>query len=119
MIVAEAVVVAALLALAWNLLGSAVRPASGGAVAAAPLAPADDPSPLPDIGVIAGPTSRGPLPGLNLNSAFWRARLGELNREQVQLSELEWRVVHAGMAAAEGYVENVVLPAVRRAERAV
>jgi len=47
-----------------------------------------------------------------------RRRLADINREQVLLVRLEWRIVHAGMDAARSYVENVVLPAIRRAERA-
>ena len=119
MVVAEVVVVVALLALAWNVIGSAMRQASPAPVASAPGAPADDQSPLPDIPGLTGQPKPGPVPGLNLNSAFWRARLIQLNRDQVVLSDLEWRVVHAGMNAAMSYVEDVVLPAVRRAERAV
>lgn len=119
MVVAEMVVVGALIVVAWNLVGSAFRPVAQAPAEAAQPAPTDDSSALPDIPGLTKQGSRGPLPGLNLNSAFWRARLVELNRDQVVLAQIEWRLVHAGMSAAESYVNDVVLPAIRRAERAV
>jgi len=121
MVVAEFVVVGLLVVVAWSVLASSFRPAVGGPAAAAPDAAPNvgtEDSPLPDIPAITGQGARGPLPGLNLSSSFWRARLADINREQVLLVRLEWRIVHAGMDAARSYVENVVLPAIRRAERA-
>jgi len=119
LVVAEMVVVGALLVVAWNLVGSAFQPVAQTPAQVAQPAATDDSSPLPDIPGLTGQSSRGPLPGLNLSSAFWRARLVDLNRDQVVLADLEWRVVHAAMGAAESYVRDVVLPAIRRAERAV
>ena len=119
LVVAEMVVVGALLVVAWSLAGSFWRPQAAAPAQAAEPAPSDDSSPLPDIPGLTGQRSRGPLPGLNLDSAFWRQRLLALNRDQVLLAEVEWRVVHAAMGAAESYVRDVVLPAVRRAESAV
>ena len=112
------VVVGALIGVAWSMLGSAAHPAVAAPALQAPDASAGDASPLPDIPSLTGDPARGPLPGLNTDPTFWRARLGELNRDQVLLAELEWRLVHAAMAAAQDYVENVVLPSIRRAERA-
>ena len=119
LVVAEMVVVGALLVVAWNVVGSSLRPAAGALAQVTPPVGTDDTSPLPDIPGLTGQAGRGPLPGLNLDSAFWRSRLVELNRDQVLLAQLEWRLVHAAMGAAESYVREVVLPAVRRAERAV
>jgi hypothetical protein len=119
LVVAEMVVVGALLVVAWNVVGSSLRPVAGALAQATPPVATDDASPLPDIPGLTGQAGRGPLPGLNLDSAFWRSRLVELNRDQVLLAQLEWRLVHAAMGAAESYVREVVLPAVRRAERAV
>jgi hypothetical protein len=120
LVIAEMVVVGALLVLAWNLVGSSLRPvASAPAQAEQPVASADDSSPLPDFPGLTGAGSRGPLPGLNLDSAFWRDRLVALNRDQVLMAQLEWRLVHAAMSAAESYVKDVVLPAIVRAERTV
>jgi len=117
MVVVELVIVGTLLVVAWNLVGSSLRPAFGSPVVAAPQPTGDDTSPLPDIPGLVGQPGRGPLPGLNLSSSFWRARLAALNRDQVLLAQLEWRLVHAGMSAAESYVRDVVLPAIERAEK--
>jgi hypothetical protein len=57
------------------------------------------------------------LPGLNVDSRFWRQRLGELNQGESAFEQLEWRIVHAGMDAARRYVKSVVMPALARAER--
>ena len=120
LLVAEMVVVGALLVVAWNIVGSAFHPVAQAPAVGAQPAATDDSSPLPDIpGLTGQPAASGLLPGLNLDSGFWRARLTQLNRDQVVLAQLEWRVVHAAMAAAESYVKDVVLPSVRRAERAV
>jgi hypothetical protein len=119
-IVAEVVVVGSLLFVAWSAIRSAGRPGVAVPVIAAPEGGAvEDGSPLPEIPAITGQGATGPLPGLNVNSSFWRTRLAELNRDQAVLAELEWRLVHAAMNAVRDYVEGVVLPAIRRAERAL
>lgn len=119
MVLAEMVVVGSLIAVAWNVVGSMAHPAAAAPAASVPdTAPQGD-TPLPDIPTLTGDPARGPLPGLNVNPAFWRSRLADLNRDQVVLAGLEWNLVHAGMAAARDYVETVVLPAIRRAEKAV
>ena len=116
-VVAEMVVVGALLVVAWNVVGSVARSGVAlPAVAAPEGGAADDNSALPDIPTVTGQGRRGPLPGLNVGSAFWRRELSDLNREQAAFAQLEWRIVHAGMVAARDYVEGVVLPAIRRAE---
>src|ERR1700737_1832434 len=93
--------------------------------AAAPLlfppaaaSPAD--TALPGAGVpVAGGSTRGPAPGLNLGVEFWRRHLGSLNRDEAAFEALEWRITHAVMNAAHEYIETVVLPAVRHAEGGV
>ncbi len=117
LVVAELVVVAVLVVLAWSVVANVSRPVVVSPAIELPGASADDGSALPDFPG-AGPVLRGPIPGLNLNSMFWRARLAELNRDQVVLAQLEWRLVHGAMDAMKRYVETVVLPAVRRAEHA-
>jgi hypothetical protein len=52
-----------------------------------------------------------------VDAGFWRFRLGRLNQDQVILEQLEWRIVHNAMDAAQHYVETVVLPSIARAER--
>lgn len=116
LVAAEIVVVGALGILIWNFVQSATRPVLASPVLQAPDAAGDVGSPLPALTAVRNSSQRGPRPGLNLDSAFWRGRLALLNSEQVYLQQLEWRIVHDAMDAANRYVETVVLPAVRRAE---
>ncbi len=117
MVIAEFAVVAALAVFAWNAVARAAHPAPALTV------PQSDPtttdaaaSPLPDLPGGTRP-SPGPGPGLNLDSSFWRQRLAQLNGEQVYFEQLEWRVVHTALDAAERYIHDVVVPSVQRAER--
>ena len=120
LVVAEFVVVGALLVLAWNVAGSAARAAFGGTALSLPAsASTEAASPLPDFPETGRPGIRGPLPGLNLDSAFWRERLAQLNRNQALFVQLEWRIVHAAMDAIHRYLETAVLPAIRAAEGVV
>ena len=117
MVIAECVVVAFLLVLVWNLVASAAAHGGASQIQAA-VPPAQDAiSPQPDLPEVARPAARVQLPGLNFDPGFWRGRLAQLNREQVGLEQLEWRIVHGAMDAAQRYVETVVLPAIVRAER--
>jgi hypothetical protein len=119
MVIAECIVVALLMMLVWNLVASAGAQHLGVApIQAAELPGEDSTSPQPDLPELARPAARVQLPGLNFDSDFWRGRLAQLNREQVGLEQLEWRIVHGAMDAANRYLETVVLPSVVRAERA-
>src|SRR2546426_11212126 len=117
LVAAELLVVAFLVVFAWSMVANASRPVVVSPSIELPGDSADDSSPVPDFPGV-GPALRGPIPGLTLNSTFWRARLAELNRDHVVLAQLEWRLVHGAMDAMKRYVETVVLPAVRRAEHA-
>ena len=117
MVIAELIVVAALVVVAWNVVAAAVRPATAVPAPSVPDASADTPSPSPDLFPSTGPQGPAPLPGLNLNSDFWRKRLDQLNQDQVFFEQLEWRVVHSAVDAMQRYLDTVVVPAVRRAER--
>jgi hypothetical protein len=119
LVVAEFVVVGALLVVAWNVAGGVARAGFGSPSLSLPNGASDVASPLPDIPEPGRPGIRGPLPGLNLDSEFWRQRLADLNRDQVLFVQLEWRVVHAAMDAVHRYLETVVMPAVRAAEGVV
>jgi hypothetical protein len=110
--------VATLLVVAWNVVAGANRPQPGSPPVAAPADVPESPSPLPALPGVTRPDVPALLPGLNLDSAFWRARLDQLNREQVYFEALEWRIVHAATDAMRRYLESVVVPAVQRAERA-
>lgn len=116
LVVAEFVVVGALLAVAWNVAGGAAHAALGSPALTLPGAGSDAASPLPDIPE-GRPSARGPLPGLNLDSRFWRQRLAQLNGDQAAFEQLEWRIIHSAMDALHRYLETVVMPAVRAAEK--
>jgi Spy/CpxP family protein refolding chaperone len=118
MVVAEMVVVSLLIAAAWNVIGTAAKPALASPIVQWP-GTSSEPTPpaAPDL---SGRKSdqHGPLPGLNLDSSFWQQRLRELNRDQAYFERLEWRIVHAAMESLRRYLEAVVLPSIRHAERA-
>ena len=118
MVVAECVVVALLFIVVWNVVASAASQRQAGTPVQSADAPAsvDTPS-LPDL-TAAGPPTPVQLPGLNLDTGFWRLRLNQLNRDQVFFEQLEWRILHNAIDAAQAYLETVVLPSITRAERA-
>lgn len=116
MVIVELVVVSLLVVAAWNVLATAAKPAVASPVLQWPGSTAEPSRPgLPDL---SGRKSeqRGPLPGLNLDGAFWQQRLRQLNRDQAYFEQLEWRIVHAAMDSVKRYLETVVLPSIRRAE---
>jgi hypothetical protein len=117
LVIAEFVVVGALIVLAWSVMGSFASPVIASPAKQAPDAASYAASPLPDVPSVSKPGT-GPLPGLSLSSLFWRQRLQQLNREQVYLEQLEWQVVHSALEAAQRYVQTVVVPAIQRAEHA-
>src|SRR6266481_9287094 len=118
LVLAEFVVVGALMVVAWTVVGAATRPVVASPTLQLPETSGDAASPLPDMPAAARPGPHGPLPGLNLDSWFWRQRLAEINREQVVLEQLEWRIVHSAMDTLKQYLDTVVLPDIRRAEHA-
>jgi hypothetical protein len=119
MVIAECIVVVLLVIVVWNVVAAASAQHAGGApIQATDSTPATPTNGLPDVTKAARPAAPGQLPGLNLSPGFWRTRLGQLNRDQVFFEQLEWRIVHNAMDAAQGYLETVVLPSITRAERA-
>ena len=118
MVIGEFVVVAALILVAWNVVAGAMQGSAGAAAPAPSLSsPGTAASPSPGLPAIPKPQAHSQLPGLNLDSAFWRERLSQLNRDQVFFEQLEWRIIHSAMDAVNRYVETVVLPSITRAER--
>ncbi|MDQ2942541.1 MAG: hypothetical protein M3R21_02585 [Candidatus Dormibacteraeota bacterium] len=115
MVSAECIVVAVLMVVVWYLVASA-GPQHRFAAPIQAVEPTSQSSSTPLPEVTRSPV-RAQLPGLNLDANFWRLRLGQLNRDQVSLEQLEWRIVHEAMNAARRYVETVVLPSITRAER--
>lgn len=123
MVIAELVVVIALILVAWSMVASVVKPglampslpstsASTGAATAVDAAP-----PVPDLTAGVQPAERGPAAGLNVASAFWRSRLEVLNHDQVGFEQLEWNLTRTALEAASRYLETVVLPSIQSAER--
>ena len=116
MVLAEVVVVVALVLVAWNVATAATRTAVQVQPVTQPGATSGSPPPSPDPAQLTSPAQAGPLPGLNLDTSFWRQRLDDMNRDQVFFEQLEWRVVHSAVDAMQRYLETVVVPAVQRAE---
>jgi hypothetical protein len=119
MVIAELVVVTTLILVAWSMVASAVSPAPGlpSLPPASGATTGDAASSLPDLTAGVQPAGRGPAPGLNVDSAFWRSRLDALNRDQVSFEQLEWHLTRTALDAAQHYLETVVLPSVQNAER--
>jgi hypothetical protein len=118
MVVSEFAIVAVLAMVAWHMVASPPVHQIQGAGVVAPTAPARErgvPAPKAVAGEATAPKPL--LPGLNMDSSFWKQRLAELNRSESSFEQLEWRIVHSAMDAARRYVKSVVLPAVGRAER--
>jgi hypothetical protein len=117
MVLAECVVVAALVAVAWQMVTSSrVSSVAVSEAFAPPTASADATTSLPEVADQPA-LELGPLPGLNLTIGFWRNRLVELNREEAAFERLEWKMVHTITHTVRTYLETVVLPAISRAER--
>lgn len=116
MVLAECFVMVALLVVGWRIVAGA---ASGAAetdwLLPGPETPVASPPLLSPL--VPPPAEQGPLPGLNLDPGFWSKRLGDLNRDTSAIEALEWKIAHAVMTTARGYLETVILPAVKRAER--
>jgi hypothetical protein len=119
MILAECAVVSALVFVAWHMFTGPSHEAAASRPLPIAAAATDDPS-NPPTAVSpppASPAARLQLPGLNLDTDFWRLRLLELNKEEVVVEQLEWRIVHSTMDTIHRYLDTVVLPGVARAER--
>ena len=117
MILAECVVVGALVAVSWQLLGGHQSAPAVAVLSPQPSDVATSPSPAAAIKLQlpARPAHRQ-VPGLNVDTAFWGLRLGELNKDEAALEAIEWQLTHAAQEAAHHYLESVVLPAIHHAE---
>jgi hypothetical protein len=117
-VIAECIVVGVLLVVVWDAVAASVtRHAIGSPVQIAEAPTQTSSSPLPELPKVTKPVQKPQLPGLNLDAGFWRDRLSQLNREQVILEQIEWRIVHNAMNVIRRYLETVVLPSINRAER--
>jgi hypothetical protein len=114
-VLGEILVMFALFAVSWRVY-QAHRPVpSAGAVLPTALAPAAR-SPLP------GPSPSSPRPHRTATPAraslpSFPIDLGQLNQDQAELERAETALLTRIVHAARGYLETVVLPTVRRAER--
>jgi hypothetical protein len=128
LIVLEILVVAALAAATYHVVATRWNAAPSGVAAAPTPSPTAKAAPLPTPRratatptppPASSPTPRpsGPAPGLNLDPAFWAGQLGRVNRDQNALEQLQWRVTTAVTNWVRAYVDRVLLPAVREAER--
>lgn len=118
-VICECAIVAALAIVAWHMVASSPPSPVFGVQAAAPTPPAGRPASAAPRMPAGNAKAEVPplLPGLNVDSSFWKGRLAELNRGESSFEQLEWKIVHAVMDAARRYVKSVVMPAVTRAER--
>ena len=118
-VICECAIVAALAMVAWHMVASLPASPVSRVPAAAPAAQAGEPAgPAPRILASKALASVHPLlPGLNVDSGFWRVQLAELNLGENSFEQREWKIVHAAMDAARRYVQSVVMPALARAER--
>jgi hypothetical protein len=117
MILAECIVVAVLVLLVWSLVASAATQHPVIAQVQTTDSPTDSSTRSPEVPGVTRSAARAQLPGLNLDAGFWRVRLGQLNRDQVTIEQLEWHLVHNAMDTMHRYVETVVLPSMMRAEK--
>ena len=116
MVLAECVVMVALLLVGWRIVAGAASGAPGSSWWP-PRIIQPDPSP-PLLSPLTPPAAaRGPRPGLNLDPGFWKERLSDLNRDTSSIEALEWKIARAVMTTARGYLQTVIVPAVERAER--
>ena len=119
MILGESAVVAALILVAWHWIAAAqALPSPDLPLAISspgsthdPMTQASPVVPKPTTSVIRQ------LPGLNVDAAFWRSRVLDLNRDEAAFEVLEWRIVHSAMDTIQRYTESVVIPSVEGAVR--
>jgi hypothetical protein len=114
-VLGEVILMFALFALSWRVYEAHRPVASAGAATPTALAPAAAspvPSPRPPT-LLPRPTA---TPGVRALSGF-PIDLGQLNRDQAELERVEDALLMRMIQTARGYLETVVLPAVRRAER--
>jgi hypothetical protein len=109
MAIAEMILVAVLVVVAWNVVPARPRTAVKARAAALPAAAAQDGptvrDPLLTIGREAG---RALLSGLRLNRALWRQRLDRLKHDAVFFEQLEWRLVQTAVDAWRDLETRVV-----------
>ena len=116
LVAAECCAVLAFGAAAWHLLQAHGMPIGGLQIPRIGAA-ADPPAPVPSLQPTPPAVAAASRPGLSLDPAFLSSHLRSIDADQAALQAAEWRLMRSITAAARGYLERVVLPAVERAER--
>lgn len=127
-VVAEVLVMFALLAVSWRVYESHRTATMGAAAQPAPPAEeatSDPPRPQPVASPVratprpgAGPSPGAkPTPRPSAAPSGFPVDLGQLNRGQAELEKIEEAGLARLLDAMRAYLERVVLPSVRRAER--
>jgi len=115
-VLAEVVLMLVLFAVAWRVY-EAHRPAASAGFPLPPT-PASPPAVAATHRPSPAPAPRSPTPGVPAHKpATFPVDLAALNRDQAGLERAEEAVLVELIRSARGYLETVVLPAVRRAER--
>jgi hypothetical protein len=114
-VLGEIVLMFALFVVSWRVYQAHRPVASAGAAIPTALAPAAG-SPLPSSALPSPRPRPTATPVLRALSGF-PIDVGQLNRDQAELERAEDALLVRIVHAARGYLETVVLPAVRRAER--
>jgi hypothetical protein len=114
-VLCEILLMFALFVVSWRIYQAHRPPASAGAATPTALAPAAG-SPLPSQAPPSLPSQTPASPAARLPLPF-PIDLGQLNRDEAELERIEDALLANIVRAARGYLDGVVLPAVRRAER--
>jgi hypothetical protein len=123
-IAAETAVTAAFVLAAAHLLAASLPAAPAAVPLAAPSLPptlAATPADVaPDVtGLVpaSGTGSPAPQPALGQSAGFLGGLLSGLNRDQASFERAQWSALQALAGAIRSYIEDVVVPAVEKAER--
>jgi hypothetical protein len=114
-VLCEVLVMFALFVVSWRVYQAHRPVASAGAAIPTALAPAAG-SPAPGPPHVPLPARPAATPAAHPLATF-PIDLGQLNHDQAELERSEDALLTRIIHAASGYLETVVLPAVRRAER--
>jgi hypothetical protein len=120
LVAGELAVVGGLATLAWHVWQQDQPPNPGGAPASLPVAIPPPASPRPRSSATMPFPLRptvAPTPGLRTDPLFLNQATQDINREEVALEELEWRITRGAMDGVRAYIQRVVLPAISRAQR--